>query len=47
VGGRDQRPWEQAVLGAAVVAGGVALGLGASHLLQVMDNPPLLGLLTG
>jgi membrane associated rhomboid family serine protease len=37
VGGRELRLWEKAVLGSAVVAAAVALGLAAHNVLQVYD----------
>jgi rhomboid protease GluP len=38
VGGRALRGWERAVLGGAVVAGAVALGLAAHNVLQAVDT---------
>jgi len=44
VGGRNLRLWEKGLLGAAVVAGAVALGLAGHNVVQVIDQlPPQLG----
>jgi membrane associated rhomboid family serine protease len=40
VGGRDLRIWEKAVLGGAIAAGAVALGLAGHNVQQVIDSIP-------